>query len=195
MDQYVVACRRRGKEWADRHFRPVGRGPEPDKILDIVEADHSRAHVAVIDDVSGVNLGRPWVTVALDRYSRLPLAVHVHFDGQSLTAVMQALRQTMLPKDFLKELFPDLRLAYGASGVPVAYFFDRGSDFDNDHIVDVGFTFDIRMDYAPVGCPEFKGRIERFFRTMHAEVAHPLPGATPPLLVDSNAREGQVNLR
>lgn len=189
VDKFVETARRDGLKKAKNAYDLVGVAPEAENILDTVEADHTRANVVVLDDDSGVRLGRPWVTVALDRYSRMPLACHIHFDGQCLSAVMQALRQTMLPKDFVKELFPDLDLDFGCSGVPVCFFFDRGSDFDNGHIRDVGLQIDVRMDLAPVGCPETKGKIERFFRTMQEEVDHPLPGSCPSLFAEGERSE------
>lgn len=189
VDKYVETARRDGRRKADETYGMVGIAPEPENILDVVEVDHSRRNVEVIDDISGVRLGRPWVTVAFDRYSRMPLACHIHFDGQCLSSVMQALRQTMLPKDFLKEMFPDLSLDYGCYGRPVCFFFDRGTDFDNEDIRDIGLQLDIRMDLEPVGCPETKGKIERFFRTMQEEVDHPLPGSCPSLLKEGERSE------
>ncbi len=197
VDGYVKTARREGRRKADEKFGMVGLAPEPENILDVVEVDHTRANVEVLDDVSGVRLGRPWVTVALDRYSRMPLACHIHFDGPCLSSVMQTLRQTMLPKDFLKEMFPDLRFDYGCSGVPVCFFFDRGTDFDNEDIRDIGLQLSVRMDLEPVGCPETKGRIERFFGIMQDDVDHPLPGSCPSLLAEGERSElrGEATIR
>ncbi len=180
INQETVVRRREGDEAADRRFKQVGEAPETEHILEVVEVDHTRADVDVLDDLTLRKLGRPWVTTAFDRHSRMVVGLHVHFDGPSLGAVMQCLRNTMMPKHFLRELCPDVDYDYPAAGVPVAFFFDRGSDFDTDHVRDIGLTFDIRVDYAPVECPETKGKTERWHRTMAEEVAHPLPGATPP---------------
>lgn len=193
VDQETATRRRRGDKIADGLFKPVGEGPQPTYVLETVEVDHTRADVDVLDDVTGMKLGRPWVTTALDRYSRLPVGVHVHFDGPSLGAVMLALRDTMMPKDYLRELLPDLDYDYPGCGRPVAYFFDRGSDFDNDHVRDVSLEFDIRCDYEPGEQPQYKGRLERWHRTMEEEVAHPLPGATPPHDGDGYRRDPEGN--
>jgi hypothetical protein len=180
VDRFVEKSRRDGKAAADKEFQPVGKGPEPDDILDVVEVDHVRANVEVCDDITGRKLGRPWITTALDRHSRMPVGVHVHFDGQSLGAVTQCLRNAMQPKSFLRKLCPEINYHYPCTGVPVAYFFDRGADFDSDFMREIGLTFDIRLDYEPAGCPQYKGKLERWHRTMAEEVAHPLRGATPP---------------
>lgn len=193
IDQGTEIARRKGKEHADRIFKPVGLGPEPSDILEVVEVDHTRADVDVCDDRTGRKLGRPWITTALDRYSRMPVGVSVHFDGPSIGAVMQCLRNAMMPKGFLREFCPGIDYDYPCGGVPVAFFFDRGTDFDNDHLREVALTFDIRLDYEPVGCPQYKAKLERWHRTMAEEVAHPLPGATPPADGDGIRRDPSGN--
>lgn len=180
VDQEDATRRRKGDKFADEVFRPVGEGPQARSVFDVVEVDHTRANVDVLDDLTGVKLGRPWVTTALDRYSRLPVGLHVHFDGPSLGAVMQALRNVMVPKSYLGELLPDLDYEYPGCGVPETFFFDRGSDFDNDHVREVMLEFDVAIEYEPAGCPQYKGKLERWHRTMAEQVTHPLPGATPP---------------
>lgn len=179
VDKYEAAVARRGKEWANRQFKPVGVGPGADRVMEVVEVDHTQAKVEVTDDVTGDNLGRPWITAALDRRSRLPVGIHVHFEGQSLYAVMQALRNTMMPKRFLRTLVPELDYDYPCCGTPEAYFFDRGKDFDNDYIEEVGLNLDVKLRYAPGEHPEYKASLERFFGTVHKQVALPLKGAMP----------------
>ena len=193
VDQDTVVRRRRGDQAADQMFKQVAEGPQATYVMEVVEVDHTRANVDVLDDITGFKLGRPWVTTALDRYSRLPVGVHVHFDGNSLGAVMKALRDVMRPKDHLREMVPDLDYDYPACGRPLAFFFDRGTDFDNDHVREVALAFDIAIDYEPVGCPQYKGRLERWHRTMQEEVSHPLPGATPPPDADGYRRDVDGN--
>ena len=179
IDKYEEAVARKGKAWADGEFRPVFQGPRPDRIMAVVEVDHTQAKIEVTDDVTGRNLGRPWVTTALDRGSRVPAGLHFHFEGQTLHAVFQCLRNAMLPKGFLKTLVPELDYKVTFCGRPVSFFFDRGKDFDNDHVEEVGISMDIRMLYAPGEHPEYKASIERFFGTLHRKTSHPLKGAMP----------------
>ena len=176
----TIVRRREGDEAADQRFKQVGETPEPEHILEVVEVDHTRGDIDVLEDQTLKKLGRPWVTTALDRRSRMPVGLHVHFDGPSIGAVMQCLRNAMMPKDFLQTLCPGIDYPYPAHGVMEALLFDRGSDFDTEHTRNIGMMFDIRIDYAPVGCPQYKARIERWHRTMAEEVEHTVPGATPP---------------
>lgn len=176
IDRYVVASRRGTKEDADRSFRQVGRAAEPSTILERVEADHTFIDMRVKDDETGVVLGFPWFTAALDRYSRMPLAGHLNFENQSLGANLQCLKQVMSPKTFLPKLVPELDYDF-PWGVPTTFFFDRGTDYDNDTMRRVGLSLDVMIDYEPVALPEFKGMIERFWRTLKEDVIYGLRGA------------------
>ena len=136
-----------------------------------------------MDDKGKVKLGRPWVTTALDHYTRMPVGLVVHFLDQSVSAVFLCLRNMMMPKDFLRKLVPEIDYDY-PFGVPVLPFMDRGPDWDTENVRFVLGTFGMVPQYEPVGCPNFKGAIERWQRTTQEEVDHTLPGATPPWSTD-----------
>ena len=179
VDRYVVARRRGTDEEADRLFRQVGRAPEIKGIMERVEVDHTFIKLRVKDDQTGVVLGYPWLTAALDKASRMPLAVHLNFESQSLGANLQCLRQVMSPKGFLPLLVPHLDYDF-PSGKPESFYFDHGTDYDNDSIRRVGLSLAIVIDYEPVALPEYKGAIERFWRTLKEDVIYGLAGARLP---------------
>ena len=179
IDRYEEAVARKGKPWADKRFKPKFRGPGADRILQVVEVDHTQAKIEVVDDETGKCLGRPWITVALCRRSRMVVGLHVHFEGPSLNAVMQCLKNVMLPKAFLKKLVPELDYEFSCCGTPESFFFDRGRDFDSDHVREVGLNFDIVIKYAPGDNPELKGSIERLIGTLHAQTSLVMKGAMP----------------
>lgn len=179
IDQYEEAVARKGKVWADKRFKPQSRGPGADRIMQVVEVDHTQAKLEVTDDETGEILGRPWITVALCRRSRMVVGLHIHFEGQTVNAVMQCLRNAMMPKGFLKPLVPELDYDYPCCGVPESYFFDRGRDFDSDHVREVGLNFDIVIKHAPGDNPQLKGSIERLIGTMHGQTALVVKGAMP----------------
>jgi transposase InsO family protein len=175
--KYETVVAREGKSRADSQFEPVLQGPEAKRIMEIVEVDHTRAKVEVTDDETGKNLGRPWITAAIDRRSRMVVGLHVHFEGSSIHAVMQCLRNLMAPKTFLKKLVPDIDYRHTACGIPERFLFDQGTDFDSDHVHEVCSEFTIVPFYTPGAHPEYKASIERFNGTMHGQVAFPLKGA------------------
>lgn len=176
VDRYVVARRRGTKEEADRLFKQTGQGIRTTHVMERVEMDHTLVQLRVKDDRTGVILGYPWITAALDHYSRMPLSIHLNFESQSLGADLQSLRQVMSPKGFLKKLVPDIDYIYPA-GVPFGFFFDRGADYDSVTVRRVGMSLDIPIDYGPGACPEYKGALERWWRTLKEDVVYGLPGA------------------
>jgi transposase InsO family protein len=188
VDIYDAAVARKGKAAADKLFKPVRQGPGSFHVMDIVEVDHTQAKTEVTHDETGESLGRPWVSAALDRCSRMVVGIHIHFEGQTTYASMQTLKNVAMPKGFLKKLVPEIDYEYPCCGNPVAYFFDRGADFISDQMISVGLNCDIRLDYAPGENPEYKGKIERFFRTLHESTALNLKGATPRIRSDGDHR-------
>ena len=190
VDQHTAVARRRGKQAADRLFKPVGLGPVPDHILDVVEIDHTPVDIEVVDDATGLPLGRPTATVLLDRHSRMILACHIHFDGPCTTAVLQAMRQAILPKDFLREICPEFKTSYPGHGLMSCLLSDHGAELTGSYYREACVDLDIRQEFAPVMKPEDKGKIERFLKRLQKEVSHFLPGARPSI-GDKNGAEAR----
>ena len=147
--------------------------------MERVEVDHTLIKIRVKDDATGADLGFPWLTAALDKASRMPLAAHLNFENQSLGANLQCLRQVMSPKGFLPQLVPNLDYDF-PSGRPYGFYFDRGADYENDSIRRIGLSLDILIEFEPVAMPEYKGAIERFWRTLKEDVIYGLQGAKLP---------------
>lgn len=65
--------RRRGyKEKAKNKFQPKpGRFPDVSYPLDVIQIDHTPMDIILADDKTRQAIGRPWLTVAIDVYSRM----------------------------------------------------------------------------------------------------------------------------
>ncbi|OOW83417.1 hypothetical protein Xvtw_16490 [Xanthomonas campestris pv. vitiswoodrowii] len=66
LDAYDLCVARYGKQCADIKFRAAGMGPRADAPLKRASIDHCRMDVMVVDDQTGLPLGRPWLTVVID---------------------------------------------------------------------------------------------------------------------------------
>jgi putative transposase len=171
---------RKGKQAADREFGPLEKGVVTTYFLQRVEVDHTKlpSGLKVVDDRTGEELGTVTVTVAYDHFTRMPHALLVHFEGETIGVVFCCLRMVMTPKDFLKKLVPNLDYQYPC-GVPSSYFFDRAAASNTAHVQRVGAVLEIRIDYAVGECPNMKGSIERFIRLIKEEVSQPIVGPKP----------------
>lgn len=137
------------------------------------QCDHTPADVLLVDQ-HGNPVGRPWLTVVIDSYSRCVMGVNVGFDAPSSQVVALALRHAMLPKPYGPEY--KLHCEWGTYGKPVHFFTDGGRDFRSNHIqrigADLGFSCHLR-DRPPEG-----GIVERVFRTLNDQLFSTLPGYT-----------------
>jgi len=113
-DDYLVMAARKGKQAADRHFRATGKGPEPQYILERAEVDHTPLDLLLIDDLTGLTIGRPTVTFILDRCSRMPLGFEIGFEPPSELAVMRTLRRAILPKNYVSQDYPEIENVWPA---------------------------------------------------------------------------------
>ncbi|HET9789281.1 MAG TPA: helix-turn-helix domain-containing protein, partial [Pyrinomonadaceae bacterium] len=87
------------------------------------QVDHTRADVLVVDQ-GGEVLGRPWLTIVVDTYSRCIMGVHIGFDAPSAAVVCLALRHAILPKQYSGGY--ELKQSWGTYGLPQYLYTDGG---------------------------------------------------------------------
>lgn len=179
ISQYEKTVWREGKGAADRKFTLSGPGAISTRILERVEIDHTPIDVFLVDERTGMPLGRPMLTMLVDHYSRMPLGYHVGFNGASALAVTSAIRHAVLPKiytinaDGLEIISP-----WPCYGIPQAIIVDNGIEFHGLTLERLAFNFGIRILYCPKREPRFKGVVERYLKTINYSFAHLLPGTS-----------------
>jgi len=128
--------------------------------LERVEMDHTVLDLYVIDDVRGIPLGRPVITILIDAFSQYILALYVGFEGESLGRVVRAIRIALSPKTDLTEmaktenewLFP---------GLFECLVVDNSLSFQSPQLHEIALTLGIEIEYGAVRQPWFKGSVER----------------------------------
>lgn len=143
------------------------------------QCDHTQIDVLVVDQ-SGEVLGRPWLTIVIDTYSRCIMGIHLGFDAPSASVVCLALRHAILPKQYSSAY--ELQGDWGTYGLPQYLYTDRGKDFRSQHLQQVATELGI------VPClrrkPSDGGIVERPFGTFNTQFFLTLPG-----YVSSNVSE------
>ena len=169
---------RLGADVARNKYRSVMGGLKVSQILERVEIDHTPLDLIVIDKTTMLPLGRAWLTLALDKHSRTVVGFYISFNPPSSYAVLQCLKQLILPKDDLLKRFPDIKNDWPVFGIPDLLALDNGMDLHSDALKKACLELGIQILFCPAATPEMKGSVERFFRTINQGLIHHLPGTT-----------------
>lgn len=133
--------------------------------LQRVEVDHTILDWVVICDRTGIPLGRPTLTVAIDAYSGYLLGLYLSFYGPGVSSVSGVLRNAVMPKD---QMTKGMKLEHDwlASGLPDLLVVDNGLEFHARAFKRM--CWDLRTDlmYCRVRTPWLKPHVERFFSTL-----------------------------
>ncbi|MEQ1661878.1 MAG: Mu transposase C-terminal domain-containing protein [Thiobacillus sp.] len=177
-DAYEVAVARFGEREARIRFRMTGLGPQTSRILERVEIDHTPLDLFVVDEETGLPLGRPWLTLLIDKYSRVILGFHISFGHPSIDSVMRALRHAILPKTGIRDKYKRLKNDWPCHGLFETLVVDNGKEFHAKALEDAAYDLDFSILYCPVRTPWAKGSIERVIKTYNYTLNHTLPGTS-----------------
>ena len=172
-------CVAREGYWAARvKFRAVLKHRLTDAPLERAEIDHSLLDVFVVDDINGLPLGRPWITVCIDDNTRCILGIHISFQSPSFLTVSKCLRHAVMPKVNLQEQYPEIEGQWLAHGVMCELVMDNGVEFHSLALESACLGLGIEMYYAPRKTPWYKGKIERVIGTLQKDLVHNISGTT-----------------
>lgn len=178
LSPYTVMAARYGKRCADMEFRVSATGPVTIRPLERVVMDHTPSDLIVVDDDSMLPLGRPTITTALDEHTRCPMGFYSGFEPPSCLAVMRCLKHAILPKTYLPRQFPSVKNHWECYGVPELLVVDNPPEFHSSHFELACLQIGCDIQYAKVLVPWYKGKIERFLKTLNHDLMHGSPGTT-----------------
>ncbi len=178
MDQYQLACYKDGKRKSSRVYRLVGKGVETTRVLERYEIDHTPMDVFVVDESTKLPLGRPWLTMIIDHYSRMPVGYYIGFTPPSTASIFSAMRHAILPKKLIKVDGLTTHNAWPCYGIPQIVVSDNGLEFHGMAFETLLFNTGIQLLLCPKHEPQFKGVIERFLKTINYQFSHMLPGTS-----------------
>ncbi len=171
------AERRHGKKYARERFGsatenfPGGKFP-----LQSVQIDHTQPNVILVDDELREPIGRPWVTFAIDIFSRMILGFYLSLSSPSATSVGLCLSNAMMRKEpwlALRGIDTD----WPTWGIMDTVYADNGADFRSTSVNRACREYGIRLTWRPLGRPDFGGHVERLMRTVKTDLSN-LKGTT-----------------
>jgi len=177
LDEEEKVRKRLGNKIARERHRPHrGEFPDADYPLQVVELDHTEVDIILVDEVYRQPLGRPYLTMAIDVYSRMVVGLYLSFDPPGAIGTGLCISHMLLPKKlYLSKL--EVNAEWPCWGVPGVLHLDNAREFRGGMVQRACEKYDIRLEYRPVKTPEYGGHIERLMGTCMRQV-HTLPGTT-----------------
>ena len=144
--------------------------------LEVVQIDHTKADIFVVDEETRKPLGRPWLTLAMDVHTRMVTGFYLTMDAPSRLSTSLCLLHSVYDKTaWLKER--EIEEPWPVAGLPERVHVDNGADFRSRAFKRGCENAGIKIDWRPPGTPRFGGHIERLIGTQMGRL-HLLPGTT-----------------
>lgn len=155
------------------------------KPLDLVQMDHTRVDVFVVDEKTRQPLTRPWLTLAIDLHTRVVLGFYLSLDAPSSNSIALCICHAMLPKNIWLNSLNITDFDYPYYGLIKTLAIDNGSDFHSSAFIKGCMRYNIKPLFRPPGATHYGGHIERLNGTLMKE-ARLLPGTTTGSVRDLN---------
>lgn len=174
-NSYELVLKRHGKFQADMKFGYKGATIKPERVMQRVEIDHTALDIILLDDKTNTPIGRPYLTLLKDVYSKCIVGYHLTFKAPCYVSVAKAICHTMMPKQKAKDKWGIDWQCYGKIEVLVV---DNGAEFWSKSLEQFCYELKINIQYNPVRKPWLKPFIERNFRSINDLLLDNLPGKT-----------------
>nr|WP_234896622.1 transposase family protein [Sinorhizobium medicae] len=96
--------------------------------MQVVQVDHTKADIFVVDEETRQPIGRPWLTLAMDVCSRMVTGFYLTMDAPSRLSTSLCLLHSVFDKSaWLRER--EITEAWPVAGLPETLHVDNGADF------------------------------------------------------------------
>ncbi|QAU48848.1 integrase catalytic domain-containing protein [Bradyrhizobium guangzhouense] len=145
--------------------------------LELAIIDTTPLDVHVLDSKLLLPLGRPYLTVCLDVYSRMVLGFFVTFEPPSLYSVLATLKRVNRHKGYMQKLYPQIKRPWDGWGRPTEILLDRDWAHQSPSFQHSMANLGTEVHYAPADTPQYKAVCERWFDSLNKGLIHKLAGA------------------
>ncbi|MAB13924.1 DDE-type integrase/transposase/recombinase [Parvibaculum sp.] len=136
--------------------------PHGSRPFEAVHIDHTQCDLELVCIETGRNLGKPWLTIAIDAYSRQILGFYLSYSPASRVSSFMVLR------DMVRRF----------NRLPETVVVDRGSDLTSRDFRSITVMFGVSIKWRPGQKPRVGGVIERLFGIANKRLFHNLEGNT-----------------
>lgn len=170
---YALSVKRQGSKRARQRWEPRTGSVGEHCPLQVVQIDHTRVDLILLSADRLTEIGRPWITLAIDVATRVVVGFYVSMAPPSSVSVSMCLSHAVLPK-----------LEHGVDGIEYPVFghieevrADNAKELSGPTLRQGCAEHGIHMKWRPVGRAHYGGHIERLNGTL-MRLVHSLPGTT-----------------
>lgn len=168
---------RYGSKKSKERFEPIKSSfPGANYPLAVVQIDHTCVDIILVDEVHRNPFRRPYLTVAIDVYSRMVVGLHLSFDPPGEMGTGLCLANAILSKEMILEQY-GIKGDWPCWGIMSTIHMDNAKEFRGNMLKKVCQNYGINIEHRPVATPHWGGHIERLLGTFSKEI-HNLPGTT-----------------
>ncbi len=184
------AGRSDNKHRIERRYAFKQKGLRVSKPLQVVEMDEHEVDLMMMLTKNGIwdylhpdvharviDLGRVWLSVALDAYSRSILGLKIVRGAPDSESAVATLAMVAQPKSAISAL-AGARTPWPQCGTPLAVHTDAGAGYVASRFELAVMMFTGRHRIPPSKHPHLRARVERFFRTINQRYIHLFSGRT-----------------
>lgn len=176
LDPVAETTARQGADAARALESAGGQVPPVTGVLEQVQIDHTVVDLIVVDEHHRLPIGRPYVTVAIDVFSRCIVGLVITLEAPSALSVGLCLAHMVTDKrPWLERL--GIEADWPMAGKPGELYLDNAAEFKSEALRRGCEEHGITLRYRPPGRPHYGGIIERVIGTL-MQMVHELPGTT-----------------
>lgn len=188
----VATKAREGHKASQAQFNNFeGEFPEGNYPLEVLQIDHTPLDIIIVDKTYRKPLGRPYLTLAIDVYSRMIAGFYISLQAPGYFNVSQCLLSTFSEKSKFLHTYK-IEGDWNIFGIPRIIHVDNGADLVSNDMQRVCDEFGITLMKRPVARPQFGAHVERVLGTINKEV-HNLDGTTFSNISDKGMYDSQKN--
>jgi putative transposase len=164
------------KKADDTFTLKAGHYEEATHPLSVIQIDHTELAIILVDEKYRLPLKRPWLTVALDVYSRMVVGFYISFDEPGMLGTGLCIARSILPKElWLNRL--GIEHEWPCWGFPSKIHVDNAREFRGNTLRLACEQYGIALHFRQVKDPSKGGHIERYMGTINAKHIHLTAGA------------------
>lgn len=176
LDPVAETTAREGADAARSLKSAGGRVPPITGVLEQVQIDHTVVDLIVVDEHHRLPIGRPYVTVAIDVFSRCIVGLVITLEAPSALSVGLCLAHMVTDKRAWLERL-GIEVDWPMAGKAGELYLDNAAEFKSEALRRGCEEHGITLRYRPPGRPHYGGIVERVVGTV-MEMVHELPGTT-----------------